>query len=158
MCEIAFHIACGDLATWVGALATIGVGIVAAIIARQQYLQQQFRPVVYAYYDTENRIVVQIVNERGGAGQVREITVREDARPKIDLEAKWQVAGEPDPVAPRTPFALPGSQTAQVVFRLGEEVRVEAMHIVVEYGNGKSTGRLPTQKLSGPFDGTTQIP
>jgi hypothetical protein len=148
----------GALAAWVGAVATMGVGVVAAIIARQQYLLQQFRPVVYAYADAAGRALVQVVNEKGGAGQVREITLRRFESPNLDEEAKWEVAGSPDPVDPRTPFLLPGLQTAQVVLRLDAGVDAGTVGVVVEYGHGEKTGLLPLVPLQGRFDGTTEIP
>lgn len=147
-----FHIQLGDLATWV-------VGIVAAVIAGQQYRQSRFRPAVKAFRDADRRVVVQIINEANGSGLIQDVNLLPPDHPRQPAKIYWwEVDDHVDREQRLVPFVLPGQASAQLVLLALPEMNFDGIRVRVDYGNGTDSGCIAITPTSGHLYGTTSIP
>jgi hypothetical protein len=149
----------GDIGTWVGAIGTWMVGIVAGIIAYQQYRRDKFRPTATAFRDQDRRIVVQIVNEGAGIGIVSDVNLLPSAHPQQPVKFyNWEIGGEKGGAQRLTPFTLPGRATAQLVLLPKPDMSFAGIRVRVDYGDGSDSGCLEIEQVDGHLYGTTYIP
>jgi hypothetical protein len=149
----------GDIATWVGAIGTWVVGVVAGIIAYQQYRRDKFRPTAKALRDQDRRVIVQIVNEGAGVGVVADVNLFPPDHPRQPLKFYyWEVKGQKDENQRLTPFTLPGRATAQLVLLPKPEMSFDGVRVRVDYGDGSDSGCLEIESVRGHLYGTTYIP
>jgi len=142
----------GDVATW-------AVGVIAAVIAWQQYRQSKFRPVVMAFRDRDRRIVVQIINEGGGSGLVQDVNLLPPDHPRGEVKFYWWEVGEhPDKKQRLVPFVMPGGASAQLVLIPRPEMKFDGIRVRVDYGNGTDSGCVVITPTTGHLYGTTHIP
>jgi hypothetical protein len=151
----------GDTATWVDAAGTWVVGVVAGFIAWRQYDHSRFKPDVVAYFDGDGRIVVRITNKGAGAGSAEDIDLqperdRESGQPVIPYHL--EIDGTPAGTVGTTPFPLAGLDTVQVVLLPIDTGDITAeTHVLVRYGNGKTSDPKPLNKVFGRMFGSTTI-
>lgn len=148
-----------DLAAWVGATGTWVVGVVAGLIAYQQYRRDLFRPTVTAFRDEDERVVVRIINQGAGTGLVQEVNLLPPNHPRGRVRYyTWEVDGSPAPGQRLAPFVLPGRASAQLVLRPEEDTPFDGIRVRVDYGHGRDSGCIGIQPVRGHLSGTTHIP
>jgi hypothetical protein len=149
----------GDVATWVGSAGTWVVGVVAGIIAYQQYRRDKFRPTEAAFRDQDQRVVVQIINMGAGIGLVSDVNLLAPGHPGRPVQFyHWEIDGKKDETRRLTPFTLPGRSTAQLVLLPRPDMSFEGIHVRVDYGDGSDSGCVEIQSAPGHIYGTTSIP
>jgi hypothetical protein len=142
----------GDLGTWV-------VGVVAAIIAYQQYRRDKFRPTAKAFRDDDRRIVVRIINEGAGSGLVQDINLLPQGHPEEGTKTYyWEIDEQEDKKRRLVPFALSGRATAQLVLKPLPSMSFDGIRVRIDYGDGKDSGCIDITKVDGHIYGTTHIP
>ena len=146
----------GDLATWVGGIGTWAVGIIAGVIAYQQYRRDQFRPAVAAFCDSRSRVVVRIVNEGAGTGEVYDVNLLPPGHPREPVvEYLWEIDGKQDERI-LVPFTLPGRASAQLVLVPLRDLT--GARVRVEYGHGRDSGCVRIRPVDWYLYGTTTLP
>jgi hypothetical protein len=149
----------GDAATWVGAAGTWVVGVVAGVIAYQQYRRDKFRPTVAAFRDQDRRIVVQIINMGAGIGLISDVNLLPPDHPRRPAKFyQWEIDGKKDETRRLTPFTLLGRATAQLVLLPKPDMAFEGIRVRVDYGDGSDSGCIEIRPSPGHIYGTTSIP
>ena len=172
-------IAWGDVPAWLGAVGALVIGAAAVVIsiaqfriakqqteiARQQariadmqFEHQQFRPMIRAYRDAARRIVVQVVNQGAGSGQVHAVNLMTRANTIRIHKKTWELpAGTPAGTEP-VPFLIGGLQTAQLVLIPEAGLDLNGVSVRIDYGDGSDSGLIDPVVVPGRLRGTTQIP
>jgi hypothetical protein len=161
---ISWAAATGDTATWVGAVGTWFVGLVAGLIAWLQYRHNKFWPDVVAYRDGAGRIAVRIINKGAGVGSVEDVNLLRTRRSPAEepvISYRWEIDGQPAAKVGSSPFPVMGASTAQVVLlpleNQAHEVTDDA-HVRVRYGTGRWSKPTKLTKMDGYLYGSTSIP
>lgn len=149
--------ASGDIAAWVGAVGTILIGGLAALIAWIQFQHSRFRPNVEAMRDAQRRVLVRIDNEGTGAGNVQwvHLFLPDHRRPQV---YQWELNGNLAPVGTQlTPFHIAGGDSVQLFVVPLPNVPLEGLNVKVEFGKNKDSGCLKIADVGGRLPGTTYI-
>jgi hypothetical protein len=145
-------------ADWVEALGTWAVGLTVAWIAGVQYRNSKFRPAVWAFCDTDRRIMIRVVNQGTGPGLITDVNLMPAAHlDGGDIEFyQWEFDGKPSTQRP-VPFTLPGNASAQLFLIPGHDVKNADLRVRVDYGSGKDSGCQPITAVEGRLFGSTVI-
>lgn len=166
------NISWGDVPGWLGAIGALAVGVAAIVIslaqlriaekqneiAGHQARMVQFLPSIRGYRDAARRVVVRVINEGGGAGEVQGVNLIARDRPTRMQSLEWELpAGSHADTTP-VPFLIGGLQTAQLVLIPRADLNLDAVCIRVDYGHGKDSNLVDLTVVPGRYHGTTHIP
>jgi hypothetical protein len=144
-------------------VAIIGVLVAAgpAWFGWRKHRQARFDPKINATIDSGHRIRVQLRNNGTREGEV--ILVRLFAPEHVGqreaevLMYRYEQNGTlTDELL--TPFPLPGSQSADLVFVPDEDVDLAGLMVDVDYGGGHTSGCIPISPVHGHTAGSSRIP
>jgi hypothetical protein len=162
----------GDVPGWLGAVGALAVGVAAIVIsiaqlriagkqneiAGHQARMAQFLPSIRGYRDAARRVVVRVINEGGGAGEVQMINLIARDHPTRMQKLEWELpTGFPAASTP-VPFLIGGLQTAQLVLIPRADLDLDSVCVRVDYGHGDDSGLVDLTVVPGRYHGTTYIP
>lgn len=148
----------GDVAAWVGAGATVLLGVIAAAIAWMQFTHSKFNPSEYAAFDKAGRILVRVVNEGSGSGTVENVRLLgtlNDGR-VVALAYRWEIEGAKSMDRP-LPFPLAGGGVAQLFLLPHPREDTSNAKVEVSYGDKSRSKPLVLRPVDGRLVGTTTI-
>ena len=149
----------GTAADWTAAAGIWVLGALAAWIAVAQYRHRQFRPSVWAYRDTDGRILVRIVNQGSGSGFVDQVSLLPQDHERTGRAERydWELAGAASIDRP-LPFALAGGASAQLFLLPVTTAHPRSLRVRVEFGAGTDSGCRPINGVTNRLYGSTVIP